>query len=317
MGTYSESLKAELCGQPVKSPCCRKAFLYGLLIRADVDGNGQITTLLPVVRTPEGVPAPDELAVSLIRKLLGRDAETEPVTRGAHRYVRIRFVSSQAAGVLRDLAAAGEDGQSTGEMVAEEAIGFKCENCANYFLRGAFIASGSVSDPQKSLHLEMRVPDDGRAECVAALWDMAGYTPGVTTRTGECGIWFKKYEVLQELIAYLGGIQTYFGLANAALVREVRDREIRATNWEAVNIRRTVDAGSRDVTAIRDLEAWGLLIKLTPELQETAQLRVLHADMPLSELALIHQPPISKPGLSHRLKKLYELWSHEKDQHEG
>lgn len=316
MGTYSESLKAELCAQPIKSACCRKAFLYGLLIRADVGREGRISALLPVVHTPEGVPAPDVQAVGLIRKLLGRDAVTEPVTRGAHRFVRVSFTSSQAADVLRRLAAAGEDEQSTGEMVAEEAVGFRCETCAACFLRGAFLASGSVSNPEKSLHLEMRVPDDGRAECVAALWNMAGYTPGVTTRTGECGIWFKRYETLQEVIASLGGIQTYFNLANAALMREVRDREIRATNWEAVNIGRAVSAGQRDVTAIRDLEAWGMLEKLPPELQETAQLRVLHADMPLSELSQIHQPPISKPGLCHRLKKLYELWRREKEKRE-
>ena len=312
MGTYSESIKADLCGQTVKAPCCRKAFLYGLLIRAEIDEDGTVSTLLPALKTPDGVPAPGETAAGLVRKLLGRDTETLPVTRGAHRYVCLRFVSRQAADVIRSLSAAGEDEDSTGEMVAEEAIGFKCESCANYFLRGVFIASGSVSDPKKSLHLEMRVPADGRAECVAALWNMAGITPGVTTRADECGIWFKKYDTLQEAIGLLGGIRTYLELANDALMREVRDNEIRATNWEAVNIGRAVSAGQRDSAFIHDLQAWGLLDKLSPELQETAQLRVLHGDLPLSELAALHIPPVSKSGLNHRLAKLRELWNREK-----
>lgn len=315
MGSYSDTFKAELCGLNVKSACCRKAFLYGLLIRAEYGKSGAVSVLLPHVPTPDGTPAPTALALPLIRKLLGRDAVAEDMTRGAHRYTRVSFVSSQAAAVLAALAETDGNGEAQGDMVAEEAIGFKCADCANHFLRGVFLSSGSVNDPQKSTHLEMRLPPDGRADCTAALWVQAGFEPGVSRSENECRIWFKKREAMEEAMTCLGGGLSVLSLYNNDMILELRINEIRATNWEAANIGRSVDAGRKYIAAIRDLQDWGILQGLSPDLQETAQLRVLHDEMSLSELAARHIPAITKSGLTHRLRKLYACWEKEKEKH--
>ncbi|MCQ2430313.1 MAG: DNA-binding protein WhiA [Clostridia bacterium] len=317
MSSFCETFKAELCGLTVKSSCCRKALLYGLLIGAEKDRNGQISVTYPFIRTPEGVPDPAALAVSLIRKQLGREAGVREETRGAHRYRIVTFLSSQAADILEEMSRAEGGADVSGDMIAEEAVGFRCPLCAAHFLRGAFLAAGSVSDPNKSAHMEMRVPADGRTECVAALWNISGILPALTVRGGECGIYFKKLESIQEAMTCIGGVQSVFALINASMVHDLAEDETRATNCMAANIGRSVSAGQRYIAAIRDLEAWGLINTLPPELQETAQLRILHDDLSMTELAALHQPEITKSGLNHRLQKLLDVRDREKSNHGG
>ena len=88
------------------------------------------------------------------------------------------------------------------------------------------------------------------------------------------------------------------------MYNEKRAEEARATNWEAANIGRTVRAGQRQLNAIRRLAESHKLESLPPELQETARLRLEHAEVSLTELAALHTPPITKSGLNHRLRKI-------------
>jgi hypothetical protein len=125
---------------------------------------------------------------------------------------------------------------------------------------------------------------------------------------GEYRLCFKSSQSLQDALTYLGAVQTVFDLINIQLIHETRGNESRATNWEAANIRRSVGAGERHMNAIRYLEDHELLRSLPAELQETARLRMLHPEMSLSELAAIHDPPITKSGLNHRLERLVAAW---------
>lgn len=330
--TFSTQVKAECAAIPAKSPCCRKALLFGLLLRAEPAGEeaggrdaDRLTVTYPVMQTAACDPA--VLAATLIRQVLGRETVLTGETRGGHRYTRLTFSSRQAATVLRRLStlpggdtcpekekSPADKGGVCQIPVADavrELLGMRCPDCASHFLRGAFLACGTVSDPDKSVHMEFRIPDEGRAVCMLSLWEAAGLTPGLSRGNavgGEYRICFKRIQSMQDALTYLGAVQAVFDLINIQIIHETRGNESRATNWEAANIRRSVGAGERHMNAIRHLEARELLLSLPAELQETARLRMLHPEMSLSELAAIHDPPITKSGLNHRLEKLVAAW---------
>ena len=300
---FAGNVRRELWDIPIKTACCRRAFLYGLLLRAEPgQADGSLTLTLPVSR--DEAPAVRERVTALLRRQLGCATSAIDETHGAHRYVRFEFASGQATAVLEALRATDRESATGGDMAVEEAAAFGCSSCAAHFLRGAFLCAGSVSDPRRTHHLEFRLPDDGRAVCLADLCAACGMEPGITHRDGQCGIFFKRVESICDMLTQLGCVQQVFDILNQQMYNEKRAEEARATNWEAANIGRTVRAGQRQLNAIRRLAESHKLESLPPELQETARLRLEHAEVSLTELAALHTPPITKSGLNHRLRKI-------------
>lgn len=302
--SYAETVRHTLWETPIKSACCRRAFLYGLLLRAE-PGNRDNTLTLSL---PAGGKESDFVCMqvsTLLRRQLGCPAEASAETHGAHRYLRFSFNSQQAAVVLNTLRESDMDGDTvSGDMVAEETIGFECSACASHFLRGAFLCAGSVSDPNRTHHLEFRLPDDGRARCLEDICIACGAEPGVTHRDGQCGIFFKRMDAICDMLTQVGCVQQVFEILNKQLLDEKRAEQARATNWEAANISRTVRAGQQQLDAIRRLTASRRLERLPQELQETARLRMTYPEVSLAELAALHNPPLTKSGLNHRLRRI-------------
>lgn len=302
--SYAETVRRTLWETPIKSACCRRAFLYGLLLRAEPDdGNNGLTLSLPVARAETDSVCTQ--VSTLLRRQLGCPAVVSVETHGAHRYSRFSFSSRQAAAILDTLRLTDTDGDAiSGDMVAEEAIGFECPACASHFLRGAFLCSGSVSDPNRAHHLEFRLPDDGRARCLTDTCVACGVEPGVTHRSGLCGIFFKRMDAICDMLTQVGCVQQVFEILNKQLLDEKRAEQARATNWEAANISRTVRAGQQQLEAIRRLTESHRLECLPPELRETARLRLAYPEVSLAELAALHDPPLTKSGLNHRLRRI-------------
>lgn len=304
--TFSEEIKQELWRLPVKAACCRRALLYGLLLRADHPvGQTAFELTLPVSRDEQDEV--QERMTSLLRHQLGATAEVSRQSRGAHRYLTFSFHSRAAAEVLEQLGAAEPDGAISGDMVAEEAVGFGCPACAAHFLRGAFLGAGTVGDPERSAHLEFRLPPDGRAVCLADTCTVCGVQPGVSRRADGCRVFCKRLDGIRDLLSQMGCVQPIFRILNRQMYNEARAEEARATNWDTANIKRSVQAGQRQRRAIQQLERAHRLETLHPELRETARLRLTYPEASLSELAALHDPPITRSGLNHRLARLTEL----------
>ena len=185
---------------------------------------------------------------------------------------------------------------------------FKCEACAIHFLRGLFLACGTVNDPAKSYHLELKLPDDGRAEPVHILLAEAGYEFGVTNRNNMIGLFCKSGSMIQEFLAYIGVTSGVFDFFNAQIERSIRNDENRATNCVTENISRAIRTGAKQLIAIEYLEERNLIPALPEDLQFTARLRLNNPDITLSELAELHFPPITKSGLYHRLEKIMAFY---------
>jgi DNA-binding protein WhiA len=254
---------------------------------------------------------PHEQAAALIRTLFSRDAAVTLTSRGAHRYATVSFTFRKAAEHLSALASLPEEEAECDSI--PRFLDFRCDGCSVHFLRGLFLSRGTVNDPAKSYHLELKLPPDGRGEPVRILFAEAGFELGVTARGGLTSLFCKSGTVIQELLAYIGATSSVFDFFNAQIERSIRNDENRATNCVTENINRAIRTGARHLTAIRYLDERDLLGTLPDDLQFTARLRLNNPDVTLAELAELHFPPITKSGVSHRLEKImavYEKYTH-------
>ena len=108
------------------------------------------------------------------------------------------------------------------------------------------------------------------------------------------------------MLTYLGNVKSVFDLMNAKIEREIRNSVNRSTNCVAGNISKSVSAAQNQIAAIAKIEGAGKLAMLPDELFDTAKLRMENPSASLAELARLHNPPISKSGLTHRISKIIE-----------
>ena len=301
--SFSSTIRAELGELPIKPLCCRRAFLYGLIYGGRIDGD-RITVEYSVVK--DTAYHAHEQAVYLIRTFFSREADVTYLSRGAHRYAVVAFNFKKTAEHLSALTKLPEEEAECETLYRE--FDFKCDDCAVHFLRGLFLARGTVNDPAKSYHLEIKLPIDGRVEPVRILLAEAGYEMGQINRGGVAGLFCKSGGTIQERLAYIGATYSVFEFFNAQIERSIRNDENRATNCVAENISRAIRSGAKQFVAIEYLDQQNLLAALPEDLQFTARLRLNNPDITLSELAELHFPPITKSGLYHRLEKIMAFY---------
>ncbi len=184
---------------------------------------------------------------------------------------------------------------------------FKCQSCKNSFLRGVFCAVGTVSDPQKSFHLEIKVANSLLADNLFDFITECGIEMKKTNRNGITSFYLKKADDIEDFLHFLGAGKEAFEIANEKIKRDFANIANRRNNFEVVNLGKTISAAGETTDAIKKLIKKGKLSNLPKGLIETAQLRIDNPFANLEELAAMHSDRISKSGVNHRLKKLIEL----------
>ena len=182
---------------------------------------------------------------------------------------------------------------------------FVCPHCMKHFLRGLLISCGSVTDPAKGYHVEFRLSNAEKVPFLAEFLEKQGWRAGCRTlKGGGVGIYFKNSNVIEEILSLTAANRALFEFINAKIERTIRNEENRGANCDAFNIKRIVGASAKSCEAIELLERTGRLAELPAELRETAVLRMENPEISLVRLAHLHNPPITKSGLNHRLQKL-------------
>lgn len=291
--SFTSEIQDELLRLPLKKTCCRKALLLGLLIAARRDGDEWL------LYTYE--PQIAELAASMLERIFHVSARCESIVRAGRKTFALRFSSPSVSTFLEEL------DSERGEGRLAELVGFRCPSCEAHFMRGVFLSSASVSDPNKGYHMEMLFPSKGRSDAIAYLLNDTVGRPSRTKRGERFGVCYKNNGAISDVLYLLGCSKTSFDVTNASIAREIRNNENRATNCVTRNILRAVGAAQKQIAAIESLTATGRLGALSEELQITARLRLEYEDASLSELALMHEPPLTKSGLNRRLTRLIEI----------
>ncbi|MBE6629243.1 MAG: DNA-binding protein WhiA [Ruminococcaceae bacterium] len=269
---YSLALKDELIDNAPRAQCCRRAYADGLLY--DVR----------------------ELRENcLVLVLSGAAARRECAKAFREQYHRTALLNNSI--LLFPSEQLYEDYKKPPKLV--------CQHCAGHFLRGLIISCGSATDPTKAYHLEFRLSNPEKVPFLADFFEKQGWHAGCRTlKGGGLGIYFKNSVIMEEILTMTGSNKALFDLMNAKIEREIRNSENRVTNCETSNIARAVDASARIRDAITFLMATDRLAALSGELRETANLRMEHPTASMKELAHLHNPPITKSGLNHRLQKI-------------
>lgn len=293
--SFSRQVKQELNSIQKKSNCCKKAYLFGASLAA-VCSDGMITLSLS---EPSSV---DEICY-LLKAIYKIVPDRKDTRRGCLAFSSLSFKCTQIEEFLKFADEYSADDTSFEKI----ATYFKCNNCRSAFLRALFCASGSVSDPKKSYTLEMRLQNEPRAELVRAVANECGLNPpSKTCRSGSVGLFYRNESGIEEFLTFCGANRALFEFFDVHIEKDIRNAENRATNCVAKNISKSVEAISLQISAIVALIEFGFFDDLSTELKTTASLRLENQEATLSELASMHEPPISKSGLNHRLTKITE-----------
>ncbi|MBP3369463.1 MAG: DNA-binding protein WhiA [Clostridia bacterium] len=285
----------ELLANDTAKTCCRKALLFGLFCSATLDGSQKNK-----IHTEFKIKKAAELAEGILLKQFSAQATVTPNVRAG----RNLFALSVSSRALASFVASLDSETDTRSL--SELIGYRCSDCASAFMRGVFIACGSINDPKKAYHLELSFVSARRAQRIADELGSVLASPKTVSRGARIGVYYKSNEAIFDLLNYIGGGQSRFLLTNTFIERDIRNAENRATNCVASNISKSVGASMKQIEAIRSLVESGKILSLSEELRYTAELRLENPSASLFELSHLHEPPISKSGLNRRLTRLLE-----------
>jgi hypothetical protein len=176
--------------------------------------------------------------------------------------------------------------------------------CKRAFIRGAFLSSGSMSDPQKAYHLEIVLSDLLKAEQLRDIIQAFAIDAKIVMRKKNYVVYIKEGSQIVDLLNVMEAHVALMNLENVRILKEMRNSINRQVNCEAANISKTVTAATKqmeDILYIRDHVGLG---DLPDNLEEIARLRIDYPEASLKELGAMLLPPIGKSGVNHRLRKL-------------
>ncbi|MGB9885825.1 MAG: DNA-binding protein WhiA [Moorellales bacterium] len=179
--------------------------------------------------------------------------------------------------------------------------------CRRAFLRGAFLAAGSVNNPRLGYHLEILLPSEEWGSTLGEMLAGFGLKPGLCHRRGLPLLYFKEGEQIAQFLNIIGAHAAYLEFESARVMKEVRGRVNRLVNCDTANLNRTVEAGLRQAALIARLKEEGSFGHLPANLRELAELRLAHPEASLRELGQMLTPRLGKTAVRYRLKRLEEL----------
>lgn len=180
--------------------------------------------------------------------------------------------------------------------------------CKASFLRGAFLAGGSVTDPGKGYHMELSTTHQSVARETDALTrEVMAFPPKLAKRGGGQVLYLKQSEQISDFLTYLGAPVAAMGIMEARLEKELNNKVNRRCNCDDANTSKVVEAAQEQLAAIRRLKETGMIDKLPEKMKQAAIARENNPAASLSELAAMMEPPITKPAMNNRMKKLVLL----------
>lgn len=179
--------------------------------------------------------------------------------------------------------------------------------CKRAYLRGAFLASGSMSAPEKAYHLEIVCASEEKAEQIREMFGFFRMDAKIVLRKKSYVVYIKEGT---QISAFLGVIDAYDKMEEfdeIRQVKEMRNTVNRKVNCETANINKTVSAAVKQIEDIRFIQEQKGLDKLPEALRDVAIVRMEHPEASLKELGAFLRPPVGKSGVNHRLRKLSEI----------
>ena len=178
------------------------------------------------------------------------------------------------------------------------------ECCKRAFIRGAFLAAGSVSDPVKTYHFEIVCLSEAKAKQLQMIMETFDINARVIKRRKYFVVYVKDSSQVVDLLNIMGAYNALMDMENVRIVKDMRNNVNRKVNCETANINKTVSAAVKQIEDIRFIQMSSAFDELPESLQEMAELRVRYPEATLAELGQLLDTPVGKSGVNHRLKKI-------------
>lgn len=294
--SFSGSAKAEICRNFPGKHCCALAQCFGILLFCNQFSADGIRIITESREFAQSLP-------KLFKKAFGISFDQQPC-EDAPGKLNFQITDPYKLSVI--LEAYGFDRGTLSLHINLPIVEEEC--CKTAFLRGAFLAGGSVTDPAKGYHMELTTTHQSVArEGYALMFEVLGFNPKSAERGGGQVLYLKQSDLISDFLTFLGAPVAAMGIIEAKLEKELNNRVNRRCNCDDANTSKVVEAAQEQLAAIKTLHAKGLYEHLPIKLLQAAKAREENPELSLTELAAMMEPPITKPAMNHRLKKLVAM----------
>ena len=188
--------------------------------------------------------------------------------------------------------------------------------CKKAYIRGAFLSSGTITDPNKSYHFEITTKTKRQAEELKETIEFFNLKAGITSRKNHFVVYLKDSSAVADILAVMEANRSVLELENVKVVKEFRENINRKVNCETANIKKTVRAGVKQIEDIEFIEREIGLSELPDTLEEIARARLKYPDTSLTELGTYLSTPLGKSGVNHRLRRISKVAEQLRNQEE-
>lgn len=295
--SFSAGAKAEICRNIPGRQCCALAQCFGILLFCNSFTAQSIRIITESREFGNILP-------KLFKKAFSMDFDIQPDSEAGG---KLNFQITDPDKIADIMEWYGFDAQDTLSMHINLAV-IEEECCKASFLRGAFLAGGSVTDPGKGYHMELNTTHQSVArEGYSLMQEVLGFAPKSAARGGGQVLYLKQSDMICDALTYLGAPLAAMGIMEAKLEKELNNKVNRRCNCDDANISKVVEAAQEQLNAIQTIKVRGDFDKLPLKLQQAANAREKNPEASLTELAAMMEPPITKPAMNHRLKKLVQI----------
>lgn len=301
--TFSGEVKEELSKNLAEKEHCHVAeiaAIIGMCGKVSIDSRERYSIK---IRT-ENVSVARKY-FTLLRKTFNIDTETlvsANKSKGHMTYTLIIKCHEDAMRVLQETKLMDDDGE-----ISEEFSIIRRPCCKRAYLRGAFLAAGSISNPEKSYHIEIVCANRKRANQIKMLINGFRLDSKVILRKNSYVVYLKEGSQIVDLLNIIEAPISLMKMENVRILKEMRNTVNRKVNCETANINKTVSAAAKQAEDIAFIQKTIGVSKMPDTLQEVARLRLAHPEASLKELAELSTSEIGKSGINHRLRKLSEI----------
>ena len=297
MVSFSASAKAEVCRYMPQKRCCALAECFGILLYCNSFQHDGIKIITESREFAYILP-------KLFKKAFDFPFDSYPSLASPGKLVFQIWDEEKISKIMEEFGFSVEDTLSlhVNYPVVEE------ECCKASFLRGAFLAGGSVTDPEKGYHMELSTTHQSVArETNLLIREAMAFSPKMAKRGGGQVLYLKQSEQISDFLTYLGASVAAMGIMETRLEKELNNKVNRRCNCDDANTSKVVEAAQEQLAAIRTLRELDLVDKLPEKIKQAAIARENNPSASLSELAGMMQPEITKPAMNNRMKKLVQL----------
>ena len=295
--SFSAGAKAEVCKVFPNRDCCALAQCFGILLYC----NSFTSSGIKIITESRDFAL---LLPKLFKRTFNINFDIFPSMEAPGKLI-FQIVDEEKIEAIMD--AFGFDSEDTLALHVNFPL-VEEDCCKAAFLRGAFLAGGSVTDPEKGYHIEITTTHKSvAAETYVLMHESLDFYPKSAQRGGGQVLYLKQSDLITDFLTFMGAHVSAMGIMEAKLEKELKNKVNRRCNCDDANTSKVVEAAQEQLLAIRVLKEKGILDKLPMKLQQAAVAREENPESALSELAGMMEPPITKPAMNHRLKKLVQL----------